>query len=96
MQDKTEPHPLAGQTVTIASGPFAGKEYLVEDWWQRVAGMTWKDGVDAGNPACVDYLNRRVVEKFPDDDDVVYGHVGGLGKLIHISQLPEPAEQVAA
>lgn len=78
-------HPLAGQLVTVRSGDFAGENYLIEDWWDRVAGRSWMRC--DGNPACLDYAMRSVND--PIDDEVVYGKIGAFGKLIHVSHLPE-------
>lgn len=82
-----DPHDKAGQVVTIVSGQFAGENYRVEDWWDRLTGKSWM--ISDGNPACLDYAIRAAHDRLPTDDDVVYGHLNnGLGKLIHISQLP--------
>lgn len=88
----TDSHPLAGKTVIIRSGEFAGEEYRIEDWWDRVAGRSWQ--VCDGNPACLDYAMRAAFEKLPIDNEVIYGKFGSFGKLIHISQLGEPATMV--
>ena len=85
-----EPHPYAGETVTLQSGEFAGQDYRVEDWWDRVSGQSWMDCT--GNPACLDYAMRGVAEGDPlFSDEVVYGKVGFLGKLVHVRHLPELA-----
>ncbi len=76
-------HPMAGEVVKIAGGDFDGQDYRIEDWWDRVAGRSWK--VCDGNPACLDYAMRSTGT--PVDDEVVYGKIDGLGKLIHVSQL---------
>jgi hypothetical protein len=89
MHDK--PHEFAGKKVEIISGPFEGQTYLVEDWWDRVAGKSWMDCVE--NLACLEYAVRSASEGFGFSNEVVYGKFGGLGKLIHISQLAtEPAQ----
>lgn len=82
-----EPHALAFKVVTISSGEFAGREYQVEDWWDRVAGKSWMSF--DGNPACLDYAIRSAQAGKPLDDKVVYGKIEGLGKLVHISDLPQ-------
>lgn len=88
-----EPHPLAGQIITLSDHtapdgrlvkPVA--EYVVEDWWDRVAGMSWMDA--NGNPAAVLYAMRAGFGGLPTDDEVVYGHIGGYGNLVHVSELP--------
>lgn len=77
-----EPSPYAGHHLRISSGALSGFTFHVEDWWDRVAGKSWK--FCDGNPACIDYALR---ERTPLDDEVLYGKIGGLGKLVHISQL---------
>lgn len=86
--------PLAGRTVKIKScvehpqQVIAGEDYRVEDWWDRVSGgSSWMD--TAGNPACLIYAMRTGFSKIPipNDDEVLYGKVGCLGHLIHISEI---------
>lgn len=84
----TEAHPLAGKTVTIKDGVFAGQPYWIEDWWDKLTGGSWMDA--NGNPACMEYAMRALSgEMNPIDDDVVYGKIGRLGKLMHVSRLGE-------
>lgn len=78
-------HEKSGQTVKIVGGAFDGQDYRLEDWWDRIAGKSWM--FCDGNPACLDYALRSGTEGLPTDNDVVYGKIGSLGKLIHISQL---------
>lgn len=90
----SEAHPLAGQTVTLSSGTFAGSEFWIEDWWDRVAGKSWMDC--NGNPACLEYAVRG---SFADHDppfsnEVVCGKIGGLGKLIHVQHLSAEVAEV--
>lgn len=82
-----EQSPLAGQAVTIKEGEFAGLEYQVEDWWQNVSGGSWMHAV--GNPTCLEYAIRTGSQDFPtpNDDEVLYGKIGGMGKLIHITEV---------
>jgi len=82
-----EPHPQAGQTVTVTGGRFTGWQFTIEDWWDRVAGKSWMDC--DGNPVCLEYAVQSTGK--PIDDEVVYGKVGEAiqaGKLIHVSDLP--------
>lgn len=80
-----EPHPLSGAEVTIKAGEFAGAQYRVEDWWDRLAGRSWM--FCDGNPAALEYGSRAGAESLPIDDDVVYGKIGPFGKLMHVSQI---------
>ena len=86
MRTKSE---LAGKKVKIVNGDLKGKEILIEDWWENVGGGSWMDA--KGNPACLNYAMRTGCQKFkiPNDDDVLYGKIGILGKLVHISELEE-------
>lgn len=97
-----EPHPLAGKVVLLSGGEFDGREYRIEDWWDRLGQGPW--GTCNGNPACLDYalrsgmeigaaicdksMTREEASKLSGSNEVVYGHLtSGLGKLIHVRQL---------
>lgn len=84
--------PLAGQTVkikpTVGSGfrfRLADQPFEVEDWWENVAGKSWM--FCDGNPACLSYAIRSGKEGLPIDNEVLYGKIGGVGFLIHVSEL---------
>lgn len=89
-------HNLAGQTVRIKEDvrhpqyKIGGKEFVVEDWWDRVSGSSWMDDATSAWVAVV-YAIRTGMEGLPDDgvgaDEVVYGKVDGMGHLIHESEL---------
>lgn len=80
-----EIHQLARQTVEITEGQFKGQQFILEDWWDRLGQGSWK--ICTGNPACIEYAVRVLMEPIPQDDEVVYGKIDGLGKLIHVTQL---------
>lgn len=82
-----EKHELAGKTVVLnsKSPELNGKEYKVEDFWTNVAEFSWMKGW--GNPACLAYGVRVVTVELPLDDNVVYGKIGCLGYLVHVSEL---------
>lgn len=91
-----EKHEKAGETLTInlkgkiAMGTDAGKtsmEFIVEDYWDRIAGRSWM--YSDGNPAAMAYAIRSAQGGLPLDDEVVYGHNkdGGMGHLVHVSEL---------
>ena len=92
-EEMRSPNPLAGRTVkltNIASPDtfnLQGQDYRVEDWWENVAGMSWKDA--QGNPACLQYAIRTGFSErsIPIDDEVLYGKVGALGYLVHVSEI---------
>jgi hypothetical protein len=85
------PHPLAGKTVRIdlKTEPHQllvdGCEFEVEDWWENVGGGSWM--IAQGNRACLNYAVRAGFSDLPVDDEVVYGHVGRLGYLVHQTEL---------
>lgn len=87
-------HTHAGKIVRIKKNVthpqvknFGGSEFLLEDWWDRIAGKSW--GVCDGNPACLMYAMRTSLgdNPIPIDDEVVYGKVGWAGHLLHVSEL---------
>jgi len=85
-------HPLSGKTVLLKVNDdkeLVGKEYRIEDWWDRVSGKSWMWA--QGNPAAMKYAIRQAFTNppAPADDEVVYGHVDGYGHLIHESELGE-------
>lgn len=93
-----ESHPLAGQTVKVIfkgeghpqinaskNTPF---EYTIEDYWDRLTGRSW--GMSDGNPAAIVYGLRAGMNQLPWDDEVVYGKIGGLGHLVHVSEIINP------
>lgn len=83
MRDKSK---FAGKTVIVVSGEYKGQEILIEDWWQNVSGKSWMSS--DGNPACLQYAIRTVLHnKVPLDNEVLYGMIGELGHLVHITEL---------
>lgn len=78
---------LAGRVIILKQGDLEGKEFHIEDWWDRLSRVSWKWA--QGNPACLGYALRIAFQKFrvPDDDEVLYGHIDGLGYLVHITEL---------
>ena len=92
----TNPHPMAGKTVKIKTGVihpqfenFGGSEFRIEDYWDRVAGKSWMF-CDV-NPACLIYAMRTGLSniRIPNDDEVLYGKINGLGHLVHINEIEE-------
>lgn len=67
---------------------FSSAEFMVEDWWDRVAGKSWM--LCDGNPACLVYAMRTGFSKepIPTDNEVLYGHTkNGLGHLVHLKEV---------
>ena len=48
-----------------------------------------------GNPACMVFAMRTgfAKEPIPTDDEVLYGKIGGLGHLIHITEIEQLTEE---
>lgn len=93
MPQHSDPHPLAGQTVTVtpafplsthpAPGPVT---FRVEDWDDRVFGKSWM--VNDGNAASMAYAVRSAMGRLPIDNEVVYGKCpSGMGHLVHVSEI---------
>lgn len=95
MKIHEEKHPLADQKVKIKlAAPFSlaeaswtdeDPEYLIEDWYDRVAGQSWM--FSNGNLAALNYAVRSVHGDLPLDDNVVYGKIHGLGYILHQSEI---------
>lgn len=99
----TEPSPLSGQTVGVYLGAPAARslgldhldvvtEYVetlytlrVEDYWDRVSGQPW--GTSDGNYAATLYAFRAGFAGLPWDDEVLYGKIGSVGVLVHVSEV---------
>lgn len=84
----SEPFEGAGQTYALKAHGL-GDEIRVEDYWDRIAGVSWMDAV--GNPAAIQFGMRSGFAGLPIDNEVVYGKVGplGLGHIVHVSELGE-------
>ena len=89
-----KPSPLAGTTVKLKKtathpqvGNFGGATIEIEDWQDRVFGKSWM--VCDGNPACLVYAMRTGLSKIPipTDNEVLYGKIGGLGHIVHITEI---------
>lgn len=77
-------HPNAGSTSLVDIGNGV-QEYVIEDWWDRLTGGSWMYA--DGNPAAMIYGVRAGLAGLPFDDEVVYGKIGGMGHLVHTSEL---------
>lgn len=76
-----EPYMLSGQTVKLKNG----NEYRIEDWADRVLGVSWM--MANGNPAALKYAVRVAMEHLPMDDEALYGKIGILGEIVHVSEI---------
>lgn len=92
-----ESHPLAGKTVILNSNTkdttgevLPGVEYQIEEYWDKLTGKSWMHS--DGNPAAMKYAIRAGFTGLPVDDEVVYGKIGSLGHLVHVSELGDVKE----
>jgi hypothetical protein len=103
-----DPHPLAGKTVKLYPAPPSSRaasllfaephhrEFVVEDWQDRVFGKSWQHLDLGGSPAVIDYAMRVGMTALPKDDDVVYGKVGSFGHIVHASEIGSVIEEATA
>lgn len=85
-------HPLAGETVAVklTGHPQIGEgphEYKLLDWWDKLTGGSWMFA--DGNPAALIYAMRSGMNEMPLDNEVVYGHIGGFGHIVHVTEIIE-------
>lgn len=94
MNKPRERSPYAG--CEVKTRPDVGKDmggrdlgnqvFRVEDWWENVYGRSWM--VANGNPAAMVYGIRIGMKgSVPIDNEVLYGKIGGMGYLFHVSEL---------
>lgn len=84
-----DPCPYAGQTVKLRAdaAEIGGYDFEVQDWFDRTAGVGWRKALDAGDPRAIGYNVRRGLGDLPDNDDVLFGRVDGVGRLVHLSEI---------
>ncbi len=89
-----DPHPLARHTVTIRDGVtdncqhvvVPGATFTIADWAGRYLRAPW--GEATGNPTAMQYGLRLIrTTGVPLDDEVVYGHINGVGHLVHVTEI---------
>ena len=66
-------------------GELAGRHFRIEGWWDHLSGASWRDA--DGNAAALQYAVRAMIKGLPVNDDVVYGKVGPLGYLLHVTEV---------
>jgi len=83
-----DPSPYAGKTVRLRPGAaeLGGHRADVVDWYDRLGGgVSWRD--NPGDPRAQNYAIRRGLGNLPDDDDVLFARVDGMGQLIHVTEI---------
>lgn len=86
----TEAHPDAGQTVNVLISthptlPPGVHQFVIEGWWDHLTQSSWMYA--QGNPAALIYAVHSGMAQLPIDDEVLYGHIGGAGVLLHVSEI---------
>lgn len=105
-----DPSPYAGRTVRLRAdaAELGGHNIEVVDWYERTGqSMAWRDALAAGDPRAQGYAVRRGLAGLPDDDEVLFGRVDGMGQIVHLSEIegavssspmpagPKPADERA-
>jgi len=60
---------------------------LIEGTDRDIFGGSW--GTQFGNPTCMMYGMRSGFESLPCGGETYYGKIGGVGELVHESELEE-------
>jgi hypothetical protein len=84
-----EPSPYAGTTQRLRADAveLGGQPAEVVDWYERTgAGQSWHATI-ATDPRAQNYAMRRAMAKLPDDDDVLFARVDGMGALVHLTEI---------
>jgi hypothetical protein len=90
-----DPSPYAGTTVQLRTDALeiGGLPADVVDWYERTSGgVSWKLTI-ATDPRAQGYAIRRARAGLPDDDDVLFARVDGMGCLIHRTEIVGDAAQ---
>jgi hypothetical protein len=85
-----DPSPYAGKTVRLRAdaAELGGHDCEVVDWYGRTdQGRSWRQALEAGDPRAQSYAVRRGLGELPDDDEVLFGRVDGMGQIVHVTEL---------
>jgi hypothetical protein len=83
-----DPSDYAGKTVRLRpdAAELGGQQAEVVDWYERLGdGVSWRD--NPGDPRAENYRLRHALGGLPDDDDVLFARVDGMGQLIHLTEI---------
>ena len=64
---------------------FAGSILTIDDYWDRISGASWMDNLN--NKYVKIYAQRVKDSELPEDNEVLYGEIGLIGYLIHITEI---------
>jgi hypothetical protein len=90
-----DPSPYAGRTVRLkaTAAELGGHDVLVVDWYDRTGGgARWSETVGS-DPRATGYAVRRGLAGLPDDDQVLFGRIDGMGQLIHVTEIEGEVDQ---
>lgn len=81
--------PYAGKTVRlrVAAVELGGYDVQVVDWYENIGNkVKWRDAIGR-DPRAEGYNLRHGLAGLPDDDDVLFGRVDGMGQIIHRTEI---------
>jgi len=86
---KRDKHPLAGKALEFLIPQIPGERFVfeIEDWWDNISPKPWTECEELGNPACVEYGRRCIMDRRRRDNEVVYGKLRGKGLIVHNEEL---------
>jgi len=97
-----DPSPYAGKTVRIRADAvdIGGLSADVADWYENTGRrIPWKAALAQNDPRAISYNVHRGMAGLPDDNDVLFATVDGMGRIIHASEIdgytPTPPTPVA-
>jgi hypothetical protein len=105
-----DPSPYAGRKVRLksAAAELGGHDFQCVDWFANTGQLVgWREALEAGDPRAMGYAVRRGLGGLPEDDEVLFGRVDGMGQLVHVTEIeghagtqpdprgPKPADERA-
>lgn len=83
-----DPSDYAGKAVRLRqdAAELGGHQAEVVDWYERTGGgIPWRFAED--DPRTENYRIRSGLGGLPDDNDVLFARVDGMGQLIHVTEI---------
>ena len=84
---------LANKELKIIKGYLKGNSIVIEDWWQKIVGVSWQTSALNRNPAAYNYCLNHQSEYSNHNISVnwvLYGKIGSLGYLVNVNELEWP------
>lgn len=85
-----DPSPLSGMQVGALSHSGTGEYVVVDvvDWFDRMFDCSWKNRLHDPAFAYVKaYRQWTISNDIPNDDEVLFGYVHGVPRLVHVSEV---------